>query len=160
MYFDERYVLEQMFLPQSLYGEGCQQTMLALLQGKGEFLVYMLNAIGQQTGSKCPYTADQFVFKPLIISDHGDIPEFAMLIIDMPEPEIMPLSSRLIICHDKELSKIKYFTVEKTLGGAYMLCGVSEDSVHVNYGDAPESEEDLFKRVYELYTDYLTESKV
>ena len=159
MYFDERYILEQTFLPQSLYAEGCRQTVLALLKGEGEFLVYMLNEIGKQTGNKCPYTADQFTLNPMLVPARGDNPEFAMLVIDMPEPEIIPLSSRLIICHDMEWGNVKYLTVEKSLGDTFMLCSISEDNDHENYGDAPESKKDLCRRIYKLYTDYLKESE-
>lgn len=156
MRYEERYYLEQKLIPECLYGKESKQLMMGLLQGRGTFLIKLLNEIGKQTGYICPYDDNQFDFKPLLVGACGDVPEIAILMIDMPEPETMPICSKLIICHDERIERIQYYTVEKTVGiGKSMLCGVEENGQHKNYGETPKTEKELFQRVYELYTRFL-----
>ena len=153
---EERYYLEQRVIPEMLYSKNCQQFLMALLQNRGEFFVHLLNVIGKETGYNCPYETDQFVFKPQLISGENKSKDIAILMIDMPEPERMPLCSRIIICHDSMMSNPRYYTVEKTVGeNKFMLCGVDEEGRHLNFGNCPESEMDLFRKIYSFYTNYL-----
>lgn len=154
----ERYYLEQMFIPNMLYSENCQQFLMVLLQDRGDFFLHVLNEIGKQTGYRCPYEADQFVFKPQIIAGEDNSQDIAFLMIEMPEPERMPLCSRIIICHDAQLSNPRYYTVEKTLGeNKFMLCGVDEQGCHLNFGPMPGDEKALFTKIYGFYSSFLSE---
>ena len=152
----ERYYLEQQLIPEILYSEECSRFIMVLLQDRGKFFVNVLNTIGKESGYQCPYKPEQFVFKPQILSGEDKSQDIAFLFIDMPEPERVPLCSRIIICHDAAISNPRYYTVEKSVGDSqFMLCGVDEEGAHLNFGSCPESEEELFYRVHGLYTKHL-----
>jgi len=153
----ERYYLEQQAIPEMLYSDNCQPFLMSLLQDRGDFLVYMLTLIGAETGSGCSYRADQFVFKPQLFSGEDKSRDIAILTIDMPEPEEMPLCAKIIICHDAMLSNPRYYTVEKSVGdNKFMLCGVNEEGRHLNFGNCPENEEELFYKILGFYRNHLS----
>ena len=131
----ERYYLEQRLIPEILYSEECSRFIMVLLQDRGKFFVNVLNTIGKESGYQCPYKPEQFVFKPQILSGEDKSQDIAFLFIDMPEPERVPLCSRIIICHDAAISNPRYYTVEKLL------------DLRPNYGGGNEDNRDLLQKV-------------
>ena len=149
-----RYFFEHRLLPQELYSKRGSNVIIGMLEQKGEFFVSVLNLLGSEQGYKCPYSPSDFVLKPQLMRANGKTPSLAILAIDMPEPEITPLCSRIYICHDENFSRIRYYTLERSITGGNILCGWEKDS-HNNYGSPPENEEKLFYKIYSLYTHYL-----
>lgn len=154
-----RYFLEQRVIPDRLFlGEG--KLFIASLPKLGGRDLYSQLVIRENLriggGYKCPYSPNQFVIKTRRLWTTDNKQEFGMSIIEMPEPESVPLCAFLIICHDSKLEQIRYYTIEKAIGrGHYMLCEVDEERRHLNYGDAPDSYEEIIEKINELYTDYL-----
>ena len=155
-----RYDLEHKLLPQFLFSDTGPELISTLLKERGKFFVDALTIIGKEYGVSCPYKEDEYVFKPQIIVAHENVPEIVFLSIDMPTPEFATLCARIYICFDSSLSNIRYYTVEKSFPDFQMLCGWDEDSIHANYGRAPESDEDLFSKIYELYCEYWKRSHI
>lgn len=54
----------------------------------------------------------------------------------MPDPKEPPLCKYMAAIWDKTYTRFAYFTLEKSTGGAWFFCGVSEKLSHVNYGKA------------------------
>lgn len=152
-----RYFLEHKALPEELYSDHGGGLVVAILKERGKFFVQALNILGKEEGYTCPYSEDDYVFKPQLIRGKGRAPDLAILEIDMPEPERMPLCSRVYICHDDKLDHIRYYTVERTYDGSSMLCGWDQEC-HSNYGPAPSDEKELFLKIYGMYLKYLVGS--
>lgn len=155
---DERYYLEQTYIPKTLFGgKEIRNLFLSGLMEKGEEMLLMLfNTLYRSQGKKCPYTAEQFSLRGVKATPPDDNGlEFLVLLIDMPEPEDMTLASRLYICLDLEFDKPGYFLVEKSFENYSALCGVNEEGMHLNYGEAPEDEREQFSKVCDLYNRYL-----
>ena len=152
-----RYYFEQNFIPQSLFNEEVRVVMLRmLLESGGEALFSVFNNMCKQEGEECPYSVEQFKVKPQIIVAKDEAPEFLVIKIDMPEPEDMPLASRIFLCIDVENIDVENtnpacFMVEKSFDDISALCGRDANGNHLNYGDSPETEEEQLKKVCELY---------
>lgn len=149
---DYRYQLEHRFIPEALYSEDCERLITSLLTKRGEFLIDVLNFLGRDTNYQCPYKESDFQFKPILVGRDGDPNQFAVLEIDMPEPDVSPLCHRLFICHDASFQRLMYLTYEKGLEGNKILCGWNADGAHLNYGAFTGSEEELFYRIIGIYT--------
>lgn len=154
---EERFYMEQEYIPAMLFGDKeKRKALLSGLQNKANgFLAYLYNAIYKQNGWQCPYRDDQFNVKFCLAAVEGCAPAFGVLTIDMPEPEGMMLASRVFICADASMDNPCYFLVEKSVGSSCALCRKDGDGTHFNYGPAPESEEEQFQKVCDIYDDYL-----
>ena len=152
-----RIFMEQEYLPALLFGDKeKRKALLSGLQNKENgLLFYLYNAIYNQNGWQCPYREDQFNAKFCLAAAEGCDPAFMVLTIDMPEPEEMMLASRVFICADASMDNPCYFLVEKSIGSYGALCRIDGDGTHFNYGPAPESEEEQFQKVCDIYDGYL-----
>lgn len=145
------YYLEHRFIPESLYSENGERLISSLLKGRGAFLIDVLNFLGRESDYQCPYKENDFQIKPILIGKDGDPNQFAIIEIDMPEPDVSPLCYRVYICHDYNFSNLLYLTYEKGLNGDDMLCGWDSDGSHINYGPVGDDEEELFYRIVNIY---------
>ncbi len=145
-----RYTLEHILLPQELYGERAKILLLMLMKEQGNLLKELLDKIREEQECASPYRAEDFVFRPHVFRDHDGKLVFVINEIVMPEPEKMPLCSRIFICHDKVLEHIWYCTVEKSVDDTEVLCSWSLNA-HLNHGEAPETPEEIFRKVLEMY---------
>lgn len=149
---DCRYQLEHGFLPSVLYSENGEHLIRSILSRRGLFFVDVLSFLGRNDGYQCPYKESDFQFKPVLVGRDGDPNQFAVLEIDMPKPKFSPQCHRVYICHDARFSKFQYFTLEMGFDGGKVLCGWNADGVHLNYGSADDSEEELFHRIAGIWS--------
>ena len=154
--FQARYYFEHTLLPELLYSEKGRAMVVAILKEKQKLLVDLMNDLIKGQGFICPYTERDYAILPQLISAHGNLPEIAVLEIRMPKPEGTPLCSRVFICHDKNFENIRYYTVELSFDNSYVLCGWDKGQIHLNHRSAPETEKELFYKVYILYSNYLS----
>ena len=154
--FQARYYFEHTLLPELLYSEKGRAMVVAILKEKQKLLVDLMNDLIKGQGFICPYTEKDYAILPQLVSAHGNLPEIAVLEIRMPKPEGTPLCSRVFICHDKNFENIRYYTVELSFDNSYVLCGWDKGQIHLNHGSAPETEKELFYKVYKLYSDHLS----
>ena len=155
---EERYYLEQTYIPKKLFGGKEMRNLFlsGLMENGEEMLLMLFNTIYRSQGKKCPYTAEQFSLRGIRATppdENGQ--EFLVILIDMPEPEDMTLASRLYVCLSLELDDPGYFLVEKSFENSSALCGVNKEGMHLNYGEAPEDENEQFSKVCDLYNSYL-----
>ena len=151
--FQTRYALEHQILPQELYSENGPLLLLRLLKERETFFVDTLGFMSRKLGIKCPYDRSDFAVKPQLVSKNGGADKIAVIIIDMPEPEMPPLCSKLIICHGlKPVKILGYYTVEKSIGDTFMLCGWTSGGGHFLHSPAPASEKELLAEVLKPYT--------
>ena len=149
--YDERYFVEHEYIPHELFS-GCKNMLLSQLQNRREEEIYYLySAEYEGAGKACPYSKDQFKVEIVKRKVQG-IPEFSMILIGLPKPECPPLCSKLMICYGRGFENPGYFTVEKAFGfNKYMLCCANEMG-HLNYGEAPKSDDELFAKVDSIYS--------
>ena len=145
-------------LPQELCSEEGKEIFPGIVQSRGAFFVNLFNLIGEKEGIACPYDESDYVFKPALINGNETNPGFAILKIELPKPERAPLCVAIFICHQDNFENIRYYTLELDEMGDYSLCEWDCDR-HLNYGSAPESEKELFYKIYTIYTEYLGSKK-
>ena len=143
MNLETRYYFEQAFIPQSFFNKEVRLIMLThLLIGGGSELSSLCNNFFEKAGERCPYKEVLFEVKSQVISAKGEDPEFVVMTLNMPLPEDIPLASRIFLCIDKENVHPACFMVELSLNYRYVLCGRDANGNHLNYGEAPKTEEE------------------
>ena len=138
-----RYSLDFNFLPEMFY-ETPAEFFNALEQGKEEFISNIFNEFYKGVNEKL-FKDNPIVFKPedFKITKYLLAKSKFLYYIELPKQEdamvwaeAYGLGFDLKIAYESEL---KFFTVEKTQNGPYMLCGVALDNTHINYGQVLES---------------------
>ena len=152
-----RYYIEQDYIPHVLFkNELLGETLLrSLLKGDTKMMHTLFDSIYKTKEEECPYGEEQLVVKVKEISDEDNVPKFSVITIDLPKPEEMLLSSRIFICVKPSLENLRYFLVEKSFDDEFALCGKDGEGAHLNFGKAPELEIEQFKKVCEIYNNYL-----
>ena len=144
---DVRYALDFDFIPEMFY-ETPAQFFNALEQGKEAFLCNVFNDFYEGVNEKY-FKENPIVFKPedFKITKYLLAKSKFLYYIEVPEKhdgakvwcDAFGFGFDLKIVEESEL---KYFTVEKTDFGTHMLCGVSADKKHINYGNAATTIDD------------------
>lgn len=152
-----RYYIEQDYIPHVLFkNEHLGETLLrSLLEGDAKMMHTLFDSIYKTREEECPYSEEQFAVKVKEIPGEDNAPKFSVITIDLPKPEEMLLSSRIFICVKPSLEDLRYFLVEKSFDDEYALCGKDGEGAHLNFGKAPELEIEQFKKVCEIYNNYL-----
>ncbi len=150
-----RYMVEHKILPELFFSEKAKDYFLILMASEGKLILNLLMLFGKDQDYKCPYSASDFKLDLHIIKkpdrDSGETGKEILEII-MPEPEQMPLCSRIYICHDMKLENIEYFTLEKSVGDSEALCAWTPAGIHENFGTAPKTKDEVFREVVYKYT--------
>ena len=149
---DYRYRLEHEFLPTILFSDKGENLICSILSRRGAFMIDILNLMGRSENDQCPYKETDYQLKPVLVGSGDDPNQFAVLEIDMPEPEFSPQCYKVFICHDAQFRKLGYFTLEMGLQGEQVLCGWNADGLHLNYGPAGDSAEALFYKIVSIYS--------
>lgn len=126
----ERKQFEMRFLPKKLFDEG-QSFVDALCERRAEYVDELFEESYQQK-RMYPYLTEEFSVMPLQISD-----ELVMIQIELPNRDIAVTSMlRVYLAWNSNMQKGRYFSIEK---GAEdnMLCEITSEWAHVNYGTAP-----------------------
>lgn len=152
-----RYYIEQTYLPQVVFSNEQlgEELLNGLLECDAKNMYLMFSSVYKDRGEECPYSEDQFVIRVEEVFGKDNSTNFCVITINMPEPEEMLLCSRIFICLEPALKNLRYFLVEKSFDDEYALCGKNGEGAHSNYGPAPGSEIEQFKKVCEIYEDYL-----
>lgn len=146
-----RYGVEHKLLPELLLSERSKFTILMLARTQGAFMLHLYGLLSEGRDYTCPYRPEDFKFA--VHSENGEDgkPERVILEIITPEPEVMPLCSRIYVCHDRNLENIEYITLEKSVDDTECLCGWPSTNCHSNYGRAPETKEAVLEKVKSMY---------
>lgn len=155
--FQIRYYFEHNFLPQTLYSEKGKQFLYTLLEKKEKLFIELMNLLGSEDQLPCPYQESDYDIKAKVVEAKEDLPSFVILTVALPKPEGVPLCSCLYICHDIQFGNIRYYTVEQSFENKFVLSGWDEQGSHINFGEAPEEEDDRFLKISELYSGFLRE---
>ena len=149
-----RYTVEHKILPEMFFSEKAKDYFLILMASEGKLIFDFLRFFGRDQDYKCPYSAEDFKLDLHIIrkpDKESEDPGKAILEIIMPEPEQMPLCSRIYICHDMKLENFEYFTLEKSVGDSDALCAWTSAGIHENFGTAPKTKEEVLREVVNKY---------
>ena len=155
----DRYILEAVFLPQLLQEHGAA-FISRLLAERGKMLVDMMNFImrNEPEPYQCPYTPEDFVISARKYPSEDRQSMRYMLRIGMPKAEACPDCACIYMMTDNELANPAYYTVEKSIGTSWMLCGWDNES-HLNYGSCPATEKEIVEKIKALYEQLLAERK-
>jgi len=154
-----RYIVERNTMPNMLYPKDEIEKTKKILQlienGREKMMWIIYSGEYELSHKKCPYTESQFNVNIEIMSPIG-IPKYTMIIADLPKPEAIASCSKMIICYCENYEYIRYYVVEKAFdGNKFILCGWDEQHNHLNYGNAPDNDNDLKKAVNDIYGEYL-----
>ena len=142
-----RYGLDFDFIPELLF-EDPAEFINAMELGKEDFLCHIFNEYHKGVNEKF-FKENPVVFKPedFKLTKYMLAKSKFMYYVELPKAEgLMVWAEAYGIVFDLKIaveSEIKFFTVEKTLNGPYMLCGVAPDKTHLNYGQVLESAKNI-----------------
>lgn len=145
-----RYSLEHITIPKVMYG-AAGAFLSRLLLERESILVSLYEEIASDSDWNCPYQAEDFSVEPRLVQIEKDL--VLTIRVAMPKAE-EPFDCRSVyLCYNKNDGQMLYFTSELTSIGNYLLCGWTEDKVHLNFGDNESIDE--FDRVIGLFKELM-----
>lgn len=169
---DARYTFDFVAFPKMLFDKKSGGALIAaIIDKKGEIIARMMNDVYMQIskGTKQEikhdiFSADDFEVFFGRLDEKGK----ALISIKMPDDNCDSIIClRHLIVFDVKKLKPRLFTVEKSAPSALdfiktfsndknvvlknFLCEVKSNGKHANCGYVPEKEEDLYRKLYELY---------
>lgn len=151
------YTLEHRALPAVLFAQ-TQDTIGTILQSQGACFTAWMQSIQADMGEEnpVPYQETEFTIQPFAVSSkQGGEPDIGIIQVNLPQAEGCTLCPRIYICHDTELLRPKYYTIENDATGFHVMCGWDKDNNHFNYGPAGDSEKDEFYKILGMYMRFL-----
>ena len=168
---DARYTFDFVAFPHLLFDKHGKALIAAIIDQKGEIIAKLMNDLYRDVskGTKQEVKDDIFTEQDFDVF-YGRLDEkgTALISIKMPDDTCDSIIClRHLIVFDIKKMKPRLFTVEKSAPSALgfvknfmkgedkplknFLCEVKSNGRHANCGYVPEKEEDLYRKLYELY---------
>lgn len=140
-----RRTLEQKLLPKMFYEEKANM-LNSILDKEGKFFVdAMVVYLGVFDKA---YSADRFKVY-LQRAKSGD-KFFDFVVVKLPEPEVLGLADALYFCMEETTGQVKYFSAEKSLGGARLLCSTDGEE-REEHGELPDDADKEFQKAANIF---------
>lgn len=148
-----RYTFEHKLLPDMFYKEKVG-LLNAILDKGGKFFsdVYTVYA---PVGEERTYTEDDFKIDAKCCQYDENRRTLYFLIVTMPEPTVPTLCLRVYFCYEEKTGAVKYCTSEKSPFSGNAICSQTENGEHENLGAAPESAEQEFQKIGNMFLKYI-----
>ena len=169
------------YLPKLFYSERGKYRVV-FVEKAGMMIASRLRVTAECNGMVSPYTEQDFSAEMLRPDSGADDRNIYILKMNMPVPEdpMAPLCRHIFVCFrhfDQDIHDIRYFTEEcdcdragkeefyRSLNLPFpekencFICGVDEEGKHLNFGTAPEDQDEVIRIVCDIYCDYLDSHK-
>lgn len=136
--YQARYFVEHKLLPEVLFKT--RDAFINKISEQKEELVYaMMEDVCTKRGLSMPYKKEEYHFTGKKIND-----EYIFFTVVMPEAKYVLNCEKVYFVFNKDLSVLRYITIERSKGKEYVFGEWRESKdhlIHANYGVCPISEE-------------------
>lgn len=151
-----RLSFEQKLLPSIVFSG--KEHLMGFIRGalikRGAWFGMILQDVYDSEKIKCPYDLDKISVDNQIVSAGDGIPDFGILIVDMPEPDEERMASRIFICFTQSFDVPFYLLAEKSASDSYEICNINETGKHYKLIGASENRLEQLHKVAKLYAQY------